>query len=162
MFYCSHNKGFTIPELLISVSIILAIFAFAGINLLRIIPDASLAEISSSFMADAKDSQSSAIMSESDSLLQFDYSIKINPDNYVLFKGSVFNPTDPSNYIVKYPSNVNVSTTFPNGIITFSALSGEIKNFDNSKNQVVFYGLNDTNLTILFNKIGNIYYVNKI
>ncbi len=162
MIHRPHNPGFTLPELLISMSIIMLIFAFSGINLLRIIPESGLTEISSSFMADAKSQQQSATMSESKSLSQVDYSIRIDETSYTLFKGSVYSPSDPSNYTVKYPDNITATTTFDSNQLTFSAITGELKNFADAKNQVVFHGLYNRNLTILFNKLGNVYYVNRV
>jgi len=162
MFNCSYNKGFTLPELLVSMAIVLTIFAFAGINLLRIIPNADLVEVSNGFIADAKSQQGSAMMGESLISTQVDYSIKIDENSYTLFKGKVFSASDPSNYTVEYPSNVTATTNFPSGQVVFSAISGDIEDFNSGTNQVVFHGLYDTHATIMFNKIGNVYYVNKI
>ncbi|MFA5776468.1 MAG: type II secretion system protein [Patescibacteria group bacterium] len=156
------NKGFTIPELLVSVSIILTIFAFAGINLLNIIPNSGLNEITQSFIADAKAQQNSAMLGESAGASLSDYSIKINADNYTLFKGQIYVEGAPGNYTVKYPQNIIVSTGFLNSVITFSALSGEIKDYNEATNQVTFTAVNFKSVTIKFNKLGNVFYVNKI
>lgn len=156
------KNGFTLPELLISVVIIAIIFSFASINLLRIIPESELTEISSSFMADTKSQQQSAMIGKSSDTTQVSYSVLIGPNSYTLFRGSVYNPDDPTNYTVSYPDNVTASTTFPDGVISFSPITGDILGYDSLKNQIVFQGLYGRNLTILFNKIGNIYYVNRI
>lgn len=162
MFNCSDNRGFTLPELIVSMAVILTIFAFAGINLLRIIPDASLSEVFNSFMADSKAQQNSAMLGESAGVSQIDYSIRIDQNSYTLFKGQVYSPSDPGNYVVTYPNDITASTTFPDSQIVFSAMSGEVKNYSDSTNQVVFNGLYGSHVTIMFNKFGNIYYVNRI
>jgi prepilin-type N-terminal cleavage/methylation domain-containing protein len=162
MFSTSNNKGFTIPELLVSVAIILTIFAFAGINLLNIIPNAGLSEITQSFIADAKGQQNSAMLGESAGTTLSDYSIKIDAASYTLFKGQTYTEGAPGNYTVKFPQNVTVTTSFTNSILTFSALSGDIKNYSETTNQVTFTAVNFKSATIKFNKLGNVYYVNRI
>ena len=156
------NKGFTIPELLVVMSIILTIFAFAGINLLNIIPDAGLTEISQSFMADAKAQQNSAMLGEAGGVSLSDYSVRINTGSYVLFKGQVYLEGDPANYTVKYPQNISAGSGFVGSTITFSALSGNVKNYNEAANQVTFSAVNNKSITLKFNKLGNVYYVNKI
>lgn len=167
MIYISRNEfelneGFTIPELIITVSIILTIFAFAGINLLNVLPKSELNEITQNFMADAKAQQNSAMLGESAGVLLSDYSIKITADSYILFKGQTYAEGAPGNYIVKYPQNTIASTDFTNSVITFSALSGDIKNYDGAKNQATFTAPGYRSITIKFNKLGNVYYVNSI
>jgi len=156
------NKGFTIPELLVCVAIILTIFAFAGINLLNVIPNSGLSEITQSFIADAKAQQNSAMLGESAGASLSDYSIKINVDSYTLFKGQVYVEGAPGNYTVKYPQNIIVSTGFANSTITFSALSGNVKNYNEATNQITFTAVNFRSVTIKFNKLGNVYYANSI
>jgi len=156
------NRGFTIPELLVSVAIILTIFAFAGINLLNIIPNSGLEEITQSFMADAKAQQSSAMLGESAGASLSDYSIKINADSYTLFKGQVYVEGAPTNYTVKYPQNITVSADFSDSTLTFLALSGDVKNYSEATNQITFTAVSFRSVTIKFNKLGNVFYVNKI
>ena len=156
------NRGFTLPELLVSVTIILIIFAFAGINLLNIIPNSDLVEITQSFMADAKAQQNSAMLGESAGTSLSDYSIKINADSYTIFRGQIYVEGAPGNYTVKYPQNITVSDGFANSTITFSALSGDIKNYNEAANQVAFTAASFRSVTIKFNKLGNVYYANSI
>lgn len=156
------NKGFTVPELIVSVAIILTIFAFAGINLLNIVPNAGLTEISQSFMADAKAQQNSAMLGESGGASLSDYSIKIAATSYILFKGTVYVAGAPGNYVVTYPQNITASSGFAGSVITFSALGGEIQNYNEATNQVTFFAVNNKSVTMKFNKLGNVYYVNKI
>jgi prepilin-type N-terminal cleavage/methylation domain-containing protein len=158
----SSKGGFTIPELLVSVAIILIIFAFASINLLHIIPDAGLTEISQSFMADAKAQQNSAMLGESAGATLADYSIKLGTTGYTLFKGATYVDGAPGNYTVKYPQNVVVTTNFANSIVTFSALSGELKNYNPAASQVNLTSVGFKSITLKFNKLGNVYYVNQI
>lgn len=162
MIYCLHKRGFTLPELLISISIIMIIFAFSGINLLSIIPNSDLTQIGGSFVADAKSQQVSAMLGESGGGVQVAYSIKINPTNYILFRGLVYNPSDPANYTVTYPGEVVAQTTFPGAIISFSPITGEIVGFQPETNQVAFVGSYGKSYTLLFNKLGNVYYINRI
>lgn len=159
---CFNNKGFTFPELMVSVAIIFTVFAFAGVNLLNIIPDASLKEASDTLRADCSFQQNAAMMGESDQSSQIDYSVQINSESYILYKGRVFSATDPSNYQVKLPQNVTISTNFPNSKITFAAMTGEIRDFDPNANQITLYGVNGHSMVIRFNKLGNVFYVNKI
>lgn len=136
--------------------------------MLRIIPESSLTEISNSFMADAKSQQQSAMLGESNSSSQFDYSIKVDGTSYTLFRGSTFNPSDPSNYTVSYPENVTADTGLPDPFsdtLTFSALTGDIKDYDLDHPEyytITFSGLYGRQVTVRFNKLGNVYYVNRI
>lgn len=113
-------------------------------------------------MADAKSQQVYAMLGESGGGAQVPYSIKINPTSYTLFKGLVYNPSDPANYTVTYPGEVVAQTTFPGSIISFSPVTGEIEDFHQENNQVVFVGLYGKSYTLLFNKLGNVYYRNRI
>ncbi len=162
MIYCLHKRGFTLPELLISISVIMIIFAFSGINLLSIIPNSDLTQIGGSFTADAKSQQVSAMLGESAGGVQVAYSVKINPTSYTLFKSLVYSPSDPSNYTVGYPGEVVAETTFPDSIISFSPVTGEIVGFQPESNQVAFVGPYGKSYTLLFNKLGNVYYINRM
>lgn len=153
--------GFTIPELIVVVSIILTIFAFAGINLLNIIPNAGLDEITQSFMADAKAQQNSAMLGESGGASLSDYSIKINTDSYILCKGQV---CAPGNFEVHFPGGITAGSTFEDkdNTIIFSALTGEIPGYNElSDYSISFVGVNNKSITVRFNKLGNVDYVNK-
>ncbi len=162
MIYCLRKRGFTLPELLISISVIMIILAFSGINLFSIIPNSELTQIGVSFMADAKSQQLSAMLGESVSDTQFAYSVYIGSNGYTLHRGLVYNSSDPSNYTVDYPRGVTAQTNFPNSTISFHPITGEIIGYDPGANRVVFIGSNGRSYTILFNKLGNVYYANKM
>lgn len=167
MICCPHKRGFTLPELIISVAIIMMIFGFAGVNLLRIVPQADLNQVFEAFVADAKSQQYRAMLGESSGVLQEDYGIKIDSGSYTLFRGNAFAPGDADNYTVTFPQTITATTGLPetaSGAIVFSALTGEIRNFAYDHPEyysVSFTGPDSSQITVRFNKLGNVYYVNK-
>lgn len=156
-----HFSGFTLPELVVSVAILLAILAFGSVNLLRILPNADLARVSAGFLADVKSQQNSAMRGEGPGLSLPIQSIKIESNAYILFRGRTYTP-DPSSYRVELPDTITASTSFPDGVISFSSLTGDIEDFNADDNEVSFVGPNNIGVTLRFNKLGNVYYVNKI
>lgn len=162
MPYRTDYRGFTIPELLISMAILLLIFAFGSINLLRIVPKAHLDESYITFIADAKSQQNAAMLGQTTSGTQIAHSIKIDTTSYTLFKGQVYSSTDPSNYKVDCPENVTITTNFSESVISFSPMKGELINYNENANQITFTGVGGYSTIIKFNELGNVYYVNKI
>src|SRR3990167_9022828 len=162
MTCCTAKKGFTLIELIVSTSIIFTIFAFAGISLLNIIPDAGLREAMHSFSADARSQQDLAMMGQASLSLPVPYGIHIEPGRYIVFTGTTYTPDDELNYVVELPENIMASTTFPDQSITFLPLTGDVKDYDPLTNQVVFSAPSNHSFVLRINKLGTIYYVNKL
>jgi prepilin-type N-terminal cleavage/methylation domain-containing protein len=162
MPFYSKSTGFTLPELLISMAIIMLIFAFGSINLLRIVPKAHLDEAFTTFIADAKSQQNAAMLGQSTSGTQVSQSIKFNTNSYTLFKGQIYSPTDPSNFTVNCPQNVTITTNFAGSVMTFLPMTGELNNYNSNASQVTFTGVGGQSVIIKLNMLGNVYYVNKI
>lgn len=158
---CPRNKGFSLPEVLITLSILAILFALSSVNLQRVIPSASLNEALEIFLADSKSWQIQAIVGVSNDSNQYAYGIKFMGDKYVLFRGDVYDEGNPLNYEVKLPNNLSISSTFLNNELIFNPIYGDIRNFDPSLNRVVITGPSNFSTTILFNKLGNVYYISR-
>ena len=142
-----------------SMAVILTIFAFGSINLLRVITNADLDQAVNTFIADAKSQQNSAMLGDSQG--EQYHGIKIDPDGYIFFKGDTFLESDPGNYKFNSPQNVILTTGFAQGIVVFSTMSGEIKDYLDTASNVTFTGPDGRSVTIRFNKLGNVSYYNK-
>lgn len=158
---CPQNKGFTLPEVLLTLSILAILFAITSVNLYRVVPSASLNEALEIFLADVKSQQLQAMMGWSNDANQYSYGVKFMGSKYILFRGGAYSSSSPLNYEVNLPYGLSVSSTFLNNELVFDPIYGEIKNFNPSLNRVVLTGPNNFSATILFNKLGNVYYVSR-
>jgi len=84
------------------------------------------------------------------------YGINFESQQYTLFQGDTFDPSDPLNFTVNLDSGTSLSSiTFPGSQIIFEKGSGEIRGFVDGQNTLTISdstGTNSANITI--NKLG--------
>lgn len=119
------SSGFTLVELVIVTSITIILLGFITINLVRSQQKTSLASVREILLTDLKEQQIKAMVGETEGRLDSDsYGIHFDLDRYVLFHGTTYNSSDPSNYIKNLDQNMRFNNSGYN--VIFSRLSGEI------------------------------------
>jgi hypothetical protein len=65
-----------------------------------------------------------------------EYGVHFEVGKYTLFKGVVFNPTDPNNFAVSAPQAITIAANLPSNNVVFQRISGEVASFDGARNTV--------------------------
>jgi prepilin-type N-terminal cleavage/methylation domain-containing protein len=132
------HKGFTLIELIVSMAILLVLFALTSINLTRIPSASNHAASFLNLLSDVRYQQTLAMSgSTGNSEESQNFGIRFEPDGYILFTGAVYNPSDNSNFAISLdPPLTLTNITFPDGVVVFSGGSGEILNYTNGSDSV--------------------------
>lgn len=125
------NKGFTLVELLISMAILMVIFAISTIAFSGIIPSTSQGTTYDSLISDLRLQQTQAMTTNSY------FGIYFGTTSYTLFKGAVYSSSDSSNYVVSLDPTINLtSILFPGNEVVFLPGSGDIQGYVAGSNGV--------------------------
>jgi len=118
------QRGFTLIELIIVMSVIGSLLGLATINLSRSQQSASLNAIGQILLSDLKQQQLKAMLGDTEGRAVSDsYGIHFDSNKYVLFHG-VYSDGEPSNSVINLDSNMQFNN--PEYDVVFSRLSGEI------------------------------------
>jgi len=152
------QRGFTIPELLITMGIITILFGFVSINLIRLQRHSSLTTTVDTLISDLYSQQNKAMVSDTQgSGVISDYGVYFESNRYVLFRGSSYNPLDTSNFPVNLDSSLTFSSiTFPSSSVIFSKISGETGLMSGSNTTTLTDSTNGEQKIINVNKYGAI------
>src|SRR3989344_2865404 len=91
----TSRRGFTLPELLIVMSILAVLFGLVSLSLLGGQHQLSVASSLSQLIADIKLQQSKAMWGDTEGRDTTDtYGVSLNSNQYILFHGSVGNSDD--------------------------------------------------------------------
>lgn len=132
-----NRFGFTFPEVIITVSILLTILGFAAINLLNVRNSTSLNTVLDLLVSDIQNQQMKAISNNTEGRTDTsDYGIHIQTDRYILFHGASYNPNESTNVLIEIDNPLELSTTFPNSTVIFSKGIGEVVNFVENQNTI--------------------------
>ncbi len=121
-----YNKGITLLEILISIAI-LTLVSIMVIIVAR--PVVNYYEINRVTRGGASIIEKARVQSTY-SKEASKYSVKIFSDKFVLFKGTVYDPDEPSNYVFDFGSRVELaaSTLEEGDVITFDRITGRTTN----------------------------------
>lgn len=156
-------SGFSLPELLLVLTILGILFSLTGVNLLNIYHKNTLNTTVTTFIADLKHEQLKAMVGDSEGQASPNpHGIYIQADRYTLFQGSLYSPSDPLNFVIKLNSDLQFSNiSVPGSQIIFSEGSGEVSNYNSGYDNVTLKNIRtDETKTIRINKYGaviNIY-----
>lgn len=151
------QKGMTIVELVLTVSIFSILVGIISINLLTTRTKATLHTTLTTITTHVKQQQKKAMFLHTEKGDTVDsYGIYFKPGEYILFQGSSYSPNDPSNFIVDLDDNLSFSTiNLPNNTIVFATRSGEIMNFNGVQHSIVLTDqTSQEQKTIDMNKLG--------
>ncbi len=153
------QKGFTLIELVIAMTIFFVMMALAIPNLLG---SRSQAEINSAvpvLISDIKNQQLKAMLGATEGRATTDYyGVHFETNTYTLFHGLSYNPVDTSNAIVSLSGTLKFgSIAFSNAQIIFQKGNGEVVGFNSVANTVVLIDpSNNESRTITLNSYGTI------
>lgn len=158
MFFSkTKQKGFTLIELVIIMGILLLLFGFVMVNLLQ---EENIVSVNASvdiLISDISSQQTKAMVGKSDGISSGNsYGIYFESDRYTLFKGNTFSATDSANFTVILEENIVFNNVaFPNDMVVFSALSGEINGFSDGDNTITIANVQGQEIkTITLNRYG--------
>jgi len=119
------QRGFTLIELIVVMSIIGILLGLTSINLARSQQTASLTSAGEMLIADLRQQQLKSMIGDTEGRPASDsYGIHFDPNKYVLFHGTTYSSSDTSNFVINLDSNMQFNNS--NVDIIFSKLSGEI------------------------------------
>lgn len=119
------QRGFTLIELSVAVSILVILLGFITVSLIRSQQTASLTAAQEVLIADLKQQQLKSMIGDTEGRASSDvYGIHFDSNRYVTFHGSTYSPADPSNSAINLESNMQFNN--PNFDVIFGKLSGEI------------------------------------
>lgn len=125
-------KGFSLIELLVSMSILLLLFAIAFSSVGNLIPDANLDGAVLTLRADLREQQMKALTGyETITGGSSNYGIFFEQDRYTLFTGNSYIEGNQENYLVTLPEGLEINPiSLPFESVVFAAKTGEVLNFN--------------------------------
>lgn len=157
------KKGFTLIELLIVLGIIGVMFTYASINLFSAQTETYLDSNLTSLLSDIKRQQLKSMLGETfGGASTYNFGIYFETNRYTLFQGTVFSPSDPSNYSVDLEDTVQFSSiNVPSSQLVFTKGGGEVVNYSAGSDTITIQDIRtSTQKTITVNQYGVITGVN--
>ena len=157
------QRGFTLPELLLTLGILTILFSIIAISLSYVDQRTASNTKASVVTTDIKGQQIKAMTGEAGAGGTLsDQGVYFEQNRYVLFRGNTYNPANTTNFSIDLADNLEFSDiSLPGGQIIFAATSGEVSNYDSNLNTVTLRNTtNGETKTITINSIGSIVSVN--
>ncbi|MBI2621279.1 MAG: type II secretion system protein [Candidatus Levybacteria bacterium] len=151
------QKGFSLLEIIITTTVMSIMFGLIVFSLLRTQSRTSAQSNLDKLNSDIVAQQIKAMTGATEGRTTTDdYGIYFLSDQYVLFHGSTYNPSEPTNFTVNLPQDLEIqSTTLPGNTLIFSKLSGEIVGFSESANTITIRLINtNEQRTVTLNRYG--------
>lgn len=146
----SIQKGFTLIEVILVMSVAFVLLGISTVNLANFQRGSQLTATTNVLLADLKDQQIKAMAGATQGNgTAGAYGVHIMSDQYILFHGSTYNSSEPSNFVVDLHETLSFAAA-PVDII-FQAGSGEI----GSSSTITITDIVDSGQkTILLNRYG--------
>ena len=153
--------GFTLPELLIVLTILASLFGLTSINMLNAYHKNSLGTSVTSLVNDLKHQQLKAMIGDTEGQASAnDYGVYFTSDglSYTLFQGNSYSVSDPANFSINLNRDLRFSSIMlQNSQIIFAKGSGEFSNFNVNFDNITLTNVRtDETKTIRINQLGNI------
>ncbi|OGY22661.1 MAG: hypothetical protein A2126_01585 [Candidatus Woykebacteria bacterium GWB1_45_5] len=134
---CSRGLGFTLIELILVLALLTTVLAVATVNLFKPASQAKIDTVATDVTSILREAQNKAINTDTGGgATSSEYGVHFEADKYTLFKGSVFNPNDPTNFVVDTPQAITIAPNLTSNNVIFQRISGEVLGFDDSRNTV--------------------------
>lgn len=152
------KSGFTIIELLVTLSVFATLATFISINLINPQKKSSIDTQVQTVISDIKSQQIKSMLGATNGQpASQKHGVYFTQNNYVLFSGNSYNPLDSSNFEVTLEGDVQISTTLPLSTLLFEKISGEVTSFTNGQNTITFTNPTDNqNKTFSVNYLGSV------
>jgi len=155
--------GFTLPELIVVLGILMILLSLSTVNLLTIYGKTSLSTKTSILISDIKQQQLKSMLGDTEGeTLADSYGIYFEQNRYILFKGTSYSASDPLNFALNLESDLQFSNiTFPQSQIVFSQGSGEVAGYTSDLDTVTLTNIRTSDSqTVELNRYGVIIVVN--
>lgn len=122
MFKVNLQRGFTIVEILITLSILALLFLIGTMSFSRNVAEKELQTIADNIVAKLELAKSNAVTGKNGQ----NYGVKFNSASYVYFTGSAYIPSNESNETVTISSKFKITNDIPGSddAIVFSKIKG--------------------------------------
>lgn len=156
------ENGFSLIEILLVISLMVIILSLATPNLFNPLGQEKVNSLASDITINLKDAQIKAMYSETlGQAATAEFGVHFSTSSYTLFRGTVFNPADTNNFSVTLTNGLSINLNLPclsspndcNNII-FSKLSGEVQNFDQTKNSLCLTDTLNNRILLTTNFLG--------
>lgn len=156
------ETGFSLIEVLFVVAFFVIILAFATPNLFNPLGREKVGTLSNDIVSNLRDAQTKAMSSETfGKPATSEFGVHFGSNNYIIFRGTIFDPTDSDSFLVDIPTGLTVNPNLPCNLapndcnnIVFSKLSGEVQNFDQTKNSLCLSDSLNNRILITINFLG--------
>ncbi len=144
--------------MLVVMGISAILVAFSTVNILGLQQRTQLSSKLDTLVTDFRAQQVRAMIGEADDSGNIvARGIHFDSNRYVLYRGSVYNPSDPYNFTVNLEGERFVNINFPNANLVFSPGSGEPVNFSPGEDSVTLQQESGgIQKTVTVNKYGTI------
>lgn len=158
MKFLKDQSGLTLIEMMLVVGILALLFAIGVVSLSTIQIVTTSTSATTVLISDLKTQQVKAMVGDTEGRgVPDNYGIKILSDQYILFHGNSYNPSDSSNFSVPVPETYTLSTTFPNSTLLFASDSGELVNFTTGLDTVTLTNTTSSKTEVIkLNKYGTV------
>ncbi len=155
------QRGFTVIELLLSMSIFALLIGIVTLNLNTAQHKATISSTLETLISDISQQQINAMVGETEGRAQADtYGINFASTKYILFHGT-YNANDSTNFSITLPTVQTITSTFPSSQLIFSQGSGEVQGFNAAQNTITVKDtMSGEQKIITINKYGAITSVN--
>lgn len=156
------ENGFSLIEILLVISLMVIILSLATPNLFNPLGQEKVHSLANDITINLKDAQIKTMHSETlGQATTSELGVHVTANTYTIFRGTVFNPADTNNFSVNAPSGLTISPNLPcpsapndcNNIV-FSKLSGEVQNFDQTKNSLCLADTSNNRILLTTNFLG--------
>lgn len=162
-FNVQTKKGFTFPEVLITLGILGVLFGMVTVNLFGTKHSTTLDSSKTSLVTDLNQQRLKAMIGDTEGTGEITaYGIYFEQTEYILFRGATYNPSDPSNFSI----NAGESIEFTNNLlplqqIVFLPVSGEVSGFLQGANTISIRNtVSEEENIIVINRFGTVEGIN--
>lgn len=156
------QSGATLLELVIFMSIALLLFGYVTLNLTKFQKKTSINTTIDTLVSDLKSQQTKAMSGAKSGANGSSYGVYFLSDRYILFTGSSYSGSSPSNFTVMLDGSLAITDiAFPGNTLVFLRESGEVSGFLEGGNRVAIQSTSgNEKLTITVNKYGVVTQIN--
>jgi prepilin-type N-terminal cleavage/methylation domain-containing protein len=154
------QRGFTLIELMLVMSIMAILLGFVSISLMHSQQNASSTATEGMLVADLRQQQLKSMIGDTEGRVSADqYGIHFDQTKYTLFHGSYLDDP-PSYFSINLPGTINFNAGSRQEII-FEKINGEVYQFSSGSDQIILQDTASGSIkTIKFNKYGVVTQVN--
>ena len=148
------QNGFSLIEMVVTIGLLSSFLGFITISLLNSQRATNMSVSVETLLSDFRSQQIKAMVGDTEGQSSSNsYGIYFNGSSYVLFRGSSYNASEPSNFTVTLDPQFQFS---PSGrTVVFTRVTGTVSGYSSSQNTVTLSDTsNGASQTMTFNQYG--------